>query len=590
MTILVLFFEGSIARTTQIELLAFFRGEMLKRSSDGSSIAEVVIPLSADPGTSDILSKLVFNNGYSLEVCHFGDCLKSPRMHDNPLEITWNPARNAVAFLSGPRRDGKYIPIIWNIKNNEFRRASGPLAVSAVDPIIFEANGDSYLYSLGNSQQDQLLRVSYLHGVEELRSEVDRLSPLAGYDLYPRDGRLVFAEPSSYPFPSVKEASGALEVVRGLYSNQDDIRDLHWTHSENTIVMAARSPGDSYYHLRYIDLAPHRLIDCPQIAGDVQRPKPLGDRGLIVATVKYQGIDSLMVVKGCKIIALTDGPTISAVNLRVDRSLDAERQILVSVSSMVATTSLYLAQCRDHKIGWTKLRQEIHGKDMEIVQSTIEPQRVEIRSHGQIIKTWVWKPLGRPTGLVVLVHGGPHLATDASWNMERLELVRNGLLVLAPDYSGSLSYGREFSATTSLALEAAEISDVTDWGKNKWDISANKTAIIASSYGARIVENIVCENFNAQFETIVLENPLKMQLSGYTPCHVHAGILLVTGARDRIAPDIVAAESIFEGITSTEDWKRRNIWIRLSDEGHGITHLNNQLVIAQAVMHQLAKP
>jgi dipeptidyl aminopeptidase/acylaminoacyl peptidase len=63
---------------------------------------------------------------------------------------------------------------------------------------------------------------------------------------------------------------------------------------------------------------------------------------------------------------------------------------------------------------------------------------------GLEIQGWLYRPRGRPRGLVVWVHGGPNLHSDCEINTIAQCLVADGFAVLDPNYRGSTAFGTPF--------------------------------------------------------------------------------------------------------------------------------------------------
>jgi dipeptidyl aminopeptidase/acylaminoacyl peptidase len=60
------------------------------------------------------------------------------------------------------------------------------------------------------------------------------------------------------------------------------------------------------------------------------------------------------------------------------------------------------------------------------------------------IQGWLYRPRGKPRGLVVWVHGGPNLHSDCEINTLAQCMVADGFAVLDPNYRGSTAFGVPF--------------------------------------------------------------------------------------------------------------------------------------------------
>ena len=87
---------------------------------------------------------------------------------------------------------------------------------------------------------------------------------------------------------------------------------------------------------------------------------------------------------------------------------------------------------------------------------------------------------------IVFVHGGPSLQSVDGFNTFVQYMVNQGYLVIAPNYRGSMGYGKEFMSANYHDLGGGDLSDLIDaaeWIKKSPFVDAKKLAVMGSSYG-----------------------------------------------------------------------------------------------------------
>ena len=76
------------------------------------------------------------------------------------------------------------------------------------------------------------------------------------------------------------------------------------------------------------------------------------------------------------------------------------------------------------------------------------PEMIRLESKdGTMIPAYYWHLAGetnRPRAALIVVHGGPHDHTDATWNPLQYVMLKRGCDIIAVNYRGSTGYGQSF--------------------------------------------------------------------------------------------------------------------------------------------------
>lgn len=115
---------------------------------------------------------------------------------------------------------------------------------------------------------------------------------------------------------------------------------------------------------------------------------------------------------------------------------------------------------------------------------TVAPEEATYESFdGQEIAARLYRPAGDPVGGVIKAHGGPEAQHFNRLDLVTQSLVRAGFEVLAPDFRGSLGYGRSFRKASDGDLGGDDLTDVVAGGEYLRDRGRERVGIVGTSYG-----------------------------------------------------------------------------------------------------------
>lgn len=103
--------------------------------------------------------------------------------------------------------------------------------------------------------------------------------------------------------------------------------------------------------------------------------------------------------------------------------------------------------------------------------------------HGQEIAARLYTPDEEPVGGVVFIYGGPPTQAYNRLIPPTQTLVQAGFEVLAPDYRGSVGYGRAFRRANIGDLGGTDLDDVVAGADYLRDRGRSQVGVIGGSYG-----------------------------------------------------------------------------------------------------------
>ncbi len=141
-----------------------------------------------------------------------------------------------------------------------------------------------------------------------------------------------------------------------------------------------------------------------------------------------------------------------------------------------------------------------------------DPERHSIAHRdGHELDAWTVRPRGRRSrGLVLHIHGGPHLAHGSTPWLEMIALADAGFTVLYGNPRGSVSYGEGFARAIDGNWGDADASDcmrLVDWAIRKGLADRDHVGLLGLSYGGYMT-NWLLGHHPGRFAAAVSENPV----------------------------------------------------------------------------------
>jgi len=236
---------------------------------------------------------------------------------------------------------------------------------------------------------------------------------------------------------------------------------------------------------------------------------------------------------------------------------------------------------------------------------TVAPEEVTYESFdGQEIAARLYRPAGDPVGGLVKAHGGPEAQHYNRLDMVTQTLIHAGFEILAPDFRGSLGYGREFRKASDADLGGDDLTDVVAGAEYLRDRGRTQVGLLGASYGGYMtlmgvgatdafdagasVCGVVNWKTTAENAREYLGAVLMRKLGG-TPDEkpdlyeerspiayvedIDVPLLVVQGANDPRVPQS-EAEQLVESLT---DRDVDHEYLLFDDEGHGVVRTANRI-------------
>src|SRR5438552_851539 len=141
-----------------------------------------------------------------------------------------------------------------------------------------------------------------------------------------------------------------------------------------------------------------------------------------------------------------------------------------------------------------------------------DPKHHAVRhKEGHDLDAWLVRPRARRSrGLVLQIHGGPHLAHGPAPWLEMLALADAGFTVLYGNPRGSVGYGETFAKAIEGNWGVADDSDcmrLVDWAIRKGIADRDRVGLLGLSYGGYMT-NWLLGHHPGRFAAAVSENPV----------------------------------------------------------------------------------
>ncbi|MBN2361907.1 MAG: S9 family peptidase [Deltaproteobacteria bacterium] len=230
---------------------------------------------------------------------------------------------------------------------------------------------------------------------------------------------------------------------------------------------------------------------------------------------------------------------------------------------------------------------------------------------GRRISAWVWAPpvarLGTPPPAVVRVHGGPNDQMRPYFLPPAVALAEAGFLVVAPNYRGSIGYGREFEDLNNKDWGGGDLKDLlaaVDALAQVGRLDPQRVGITGGSYGgymtlraitaaperwAAAVEmygmpdlvedyKLTVDRFGSWYETEMGTPETHAELyRERSPIHfldrIRTPLLVFQGENDTNVPKAESA-LVVDAIEKRGGLVEYTVY---ANEGHGFTHRENRL-------------
>ncbi len=250
--------------------------------------------------------------------------------------------------------------------------------------------------------------------------------------------------------------------------------------------------------------------------------------------------------------------------------------------------------------------------------SFLSPEIFRYRSFdGLEISGLFYRPHRRktdPPPAVLYLHGGPESQERVSFNRVHQVLLSLGIAIVSPNYRGSSGYGKSFIHLDDVEKRIATVYDsyhAVEFLAERGEIDVNRLCVMGGSYGGYLTLMMLVtypDLWRCGVEIVGIVNLLtfikntgawrrRYRITEYGDPEIHrdimiklspithvdrikAPLMVIHGAKDPRVP-VSEAEQLVEALRSRGvDVK----YIRLEDEGHGISKVRNRVgIYAEAI-------
>ncbi len=302
--------------------------------------------------------------------------------------------------------------------------------------------------------------------------------------------------------------------------------------------------------------------------------------------------------------------------LWVINSIDASgRNVVISASSPLEGNEVYMLRVSLERLTWSP--------KLGLERYFTEPESFKYKSfdnleiHGLLYKPP--KPASTPPPAVIWLHGGPESQVRPQFNMLQQALTTLGVVVAAPNFRGSTGYGKTFVHLDDVDKRLDAVRDVyyaVEYLTSKEIIDPDRLCVIGGSYGGYLtlmslalypnlwkcgveivgIVNLVTfirntSPYRRRYRMHEYGDPDKhadIMLKMSPISHVYkirAPLMVIHGAKDPRVP-VSEADQLVNAL------KNRGVeveYIRLEDEGHGISKIENRVKVYSRALLFIAK-
>lgn len=347
--------------------------------------------------------------------------------------LSWSPAGNELAFLCD--RSGCFHTYILTVDSGKQR-----LVLDLPHPdwdVAWSPDGDHLAVTAETTAQDYGLFLVDLTGDKTTIQVSDSRGPL--------NAREPSWSPSGDRVAFTSDAGGQYRI--GVF--EVDTGDVSWV---------TEGPGD--------DKSPHW--------------SPAGDQ---IAFVRWSGPTTVTALLSLETKQVTTHPLTPGVHYHPLVTSDAGSVVFI-FGSADQPQDLFILNLQSGNA--RQLTQSL--PDPLLGETFVMPEEIEYRGlDGECIPALLYTP-DRTThqASVIYIHGGPNWLSQVCWSPEIQHFVSRGWVVLAPNYRGSIGYGRAWQLSSRFDLGGVDTRDVVagaDYLINHNLTNPNRIAVTGRSHG-----------------------------------------------------------------------------------------------------------
>jgi len=169
-----------------------------------------------------------------------------------------------------------------------------------------------------------------------------------------------------------------------------------------------------------------------------------------------------------------------------------EKSLAFQYSTPSEPFEIFIMNLLDKKI------YQVTRANFKIKRGISSAEVINYRSKDRIIEAILYKPkMFTATGrypAIIRVHGGPSMQSALAWNGLDHFLASNGYIVLAPNYTGSVGYGRIFEESNLNRIgyeDCEDIAEAANYLKKLPYIIGDAIGVMGSSYGGYITNLVI---------------------------------------------------------------------------------------------------
>lgn len=536
------------------------------------------MPVRCSPSGKLLLAKTSTQNGFRLDVIDVRtrNIIATESGEDSQVSLTWSPTSSAVAMLVAHDGDRHFRLRVWRPRRGHSVAMNAPITSTAAPPIRWSRDGRYLAYYVGEQiTAGQLVVVDTTKN--ESRFVLGDAAADASFAWSPNGQGI--AAPTFADHGVIQLINMRTQIARRVrVASCAEVRDVAWGDDGKELLFTARAIGqDSRFVLYSLSLSTERVEKVTSAHGDIEGPLVLGPNA-VVYTVRDEHTKSLVVTVRASGNNTVLGPSgeyvASTKRAKSGCTLFVVEQLPTGPPGVVSYSGA----------GFTRREVLYSAPTTRFPLERPEIIRVPC-GNSRTTPCLLWR--GRHSsenGVLIYLHGGPHLAVTADWDPLFALAVHFGYVVVAPNYQGSIGYGKRYESNSDEQTRISDIAAICRYG-SQLTRPARPVVLFGSSYGAQLTAEVLTGlQREVRAAVIVSTPPLPTR---YRRNLNTVNVTLFQGTQDHSC-GAACAEKTLVGAFPTDGSAHSPTLRVFPNEGHLFSRLANWAEVYAAVLDALS--
>jgi pimeloyl-ACP methyl ester carboxylesterase len=439
-------------------------------------------PVSLSPDGANVLVKTRNASDFEVGVvnAHDGRNVATMRNKNTQLSLTWRPDGKAIAYLMPNGIGRQYQLFLWEPFNGHNAPVPAPPTGTAAPPMRWSPDGARLAYFGGAGVTGRLIVVEFSKGARAFAA-LEGVQGDADFQWSP-DGRRIALVLNGDPDAVHAIAVATGQDTRWPVSPAGEIRDLAWSPDGSALLFTIRPSNGEFFQLHSLNTRTGQSLRRASPNGDVLDPRWLAD-GRVLHTINAGEAVRL-------VGARPNGEVREIFSLESGLGRAELRGEAMGEGSLTFVWGGPTGPPRLFRVGRNGQVCPAYDSPRAGRLSAPPPERVTVASaDGLQVPLCVWRSAkrnGMSRGVVVTVHGGPHLQEYPLWNELAAILTKRGYDMIAVNYRGSSGFGATFERANDDEQRVDDIVAACQYATSVLQAPSQRVVLFGSSFGANL--------------------------------------------------------------------------------------------------------